>query len=477
MITAKNIKKNLEIIRSDLTKMTTIKELIDYIPFSKIRLIAAFLCLLWIFSPVCIMIKSVFLNNHDVVYYYINRFELGVSWYILLQQIGLLGCLLMLLVIIKKLVDTSGLKSQRKELVYNHKPAFILLCLLSWAILSTAFSENFRLSLHGSEYRHDGLISYIAYTGLFFCGYISNEKQIFLKALNWFVWTSSLLAFLMLIDIEYINRLFTFHPNSAVFYNINHFAYYLCMAIMSSVALYMIKNNSDPQRKQFMLCFIVLVASLVKNRSFGPYLAVVAGIFFILVSVILYNRNYIKDIVIIISIFAITSLIMNILYGVIGVEIIKLISGINDIIQETETAGKAGSGRWEIWTHGLKFITEKPIFGYGPENLGARYLAEGISHDRPHNEFIQIAASLGVPALIFYLLALLRNFSTLFINRKSLTITIITLNAIIVAYLVSSFFGNTMFYTSPFYFMLLGITMGNIVSWEKTIAEENKSLQ
>lgn len=131
-------------------------------------------------------------------------------------------------------------------------------------------------------------------------------------------------------------------------------------------------------------------------------------------------------------------------------------------------------GNLDTW---IKFVVEKPMFGYGPENLGARYLAEGIAHDRPHNEFIQIAASLGIPALLFYILALLKNFSTLFINRKSLTITTITLNAIIVAYLVSSFFGNTMFYTSPFYFMLLGITMGNIVSWEKTIAEENKSLQ
>lgn len=291
------------------------------------------------------------------------------------------------------------------------------------------------------------------------------------------MWTSSFLALLMLLDIEYINRLLTFHPNSAIFYNINHFAYYLCMAIMSAVAIYMMETDSEPQRKQYMLCFIVLVAALVKNKSFGPYFAVVAGLIFTLIVIRLYNRKHIKDIVKITIIFVITSFIMNLFYGVIGTEIIKLFSGINDIIQETETAAKAGSGRWGLWKHGLRFITENPIFGYGPENLGSRYLAEGISHDRPHNEFIQIAASLGVPALIFYLLALLKNFSTLFFNRKSLTITIICLNAIIVAYLVSSFFGNTMFYTSPFYFMLLGITMGNVVSWEKTIAEENKILQ
>lgn len=423
------------------------------------------------------MIKSVFLDNHYFTNYYINRFDLGLSWYVLIKQIGLLGCLLMLLVIIKKLIDTTELNSGMKELVYNHIPALMLSCLLIWAILSTAFSDNFGLSLHGSVYRRDGLISYLAYAGIFSCGYLLNDKQSFQKVLNWFVWTSSFLAILMLLDIENINRLLTFHPNSAIFYNINHFAYYLCMAIMSAVVMFMMESNSESKRKQYIFYFIVLVAALVKNKSFGPYLAVVAGLTFTLIAIRLYNRKHIKDIVKITIIFVITSFIMNLFYGVIGAEIIKLFSGINDIILETETAGKAGSGRWEIWTNGLKFVSEKSIFGYGPENLGARYLAEGIAHDRPHNEFIQIAASLGIPALLFYLLALLKNFSTLFLNRKSLTVTIITLNAIIVAYLVSSFFGNTMFYTSPFYFMLLGITMGNVASWVKTIAGENKSLQ
>lgn len=294
----------------------------------------------------------------------------------------------------------------------------MMLLLLIWAILSTIFSDNFRLSLSGSMYRRDGLISYIAYAGLFTCGYLLNEKYYFQKVLKWFVWTSSFLALLMLLNIDYINQLFTFHPNSAVFYNINHFAYYLCMAIMSAMAMYMIETNPESKRKQFVLCFIVLVAALVKNKSFGPYLAVAAGLIFTLISISLYNRKYIKDIAKISIIFVITSFIMNIFYGVIGAEIINLFSGINDIIQEAETAAKAGSGRWEIWTHGLKFVAEKPIFGYGPENLGARYLAEGIAHDRPHNEFIQIAASLGIPALLFYLLALLKNFQILSLTEN-----------------------------------------------------------
>jgi hypothetical protein len=64
-------------------------------------------------------------------------------------------------------------------------------------------------------------------------------------------------------------------------------------------------------------------------------------------------------------------------------------------------------------------------------------------------------------------MALLKHFSVVFFNRKSLTIGIIGLNAIIVTYLVSSQFGNTMFYTSPFYFLLLGITIGSTKKWRK----------
>lgn len=164
--------------------MTTIKELVDYITFTKVRSFALLLCLIWISSPVYILLRSTFLNNHDAIYYSINRFDLGVLWFILLQQIGLLGCLLAILLILKNLVCIKEINNQRKYLIYNHYSVVFLIFLLIWTILSTIFSNNIILSINGTAYRRDGLISYIAYAGLFSCGYILNDKYYFKKVLR-----------------------------------------------------------------------------------------------------------------------------------------------------------------------------------------------------------------------------------------------------------------------------------------------------
>ena len=140
-------------------------------------------------------------------------------------------------------------------------------------------------------------------------------------------------------------------------------------------------------------------------------------------------------------------------------EIKNLLFGINSIINSDENAEFAGSGRWRLWVNGIKFVFEKPLFGYGPENLGYRYLMEDIKLDRPHNEIIQFAASLGVPAALFYIAALLIHFRNLFRYRKQASVLCIGLYSVVFTYFVSSMFGNTMFYTSPFYFMILGLSV------------------
>ena len=46
--------------------------------------------------------------------------------------------------------------------------------------------------------------------------------------------------------------------------------------------------------------------------------------------------------------------------------------------------------------------------------------------------------------------------------RSKLTLLNLSINAILVTYLISSFFGNSMFYTTPYYLVFLGIAIGNI---------------
>ena len=104
-------------------------------------------------------------------------------------------------------------------------------------------------------------------------------------------------------------------------------------------------------------------------------------------------------------------------------------------------------------------IPKRPVFGYGPEMLDEE-LAEVMWVDRPDNELIQYGIFLGIPGLAFYLISLI----WLFVNQwKKIndldTITIVAAGCVI-GYLISSLFGNSMFYTTPYFFMILAFSSG-----------------
>jgi len=115
-----------------------------------------------------------------------------------------------------------------------------------------------------------------------------------------------------------------------------------------------------------------------------------------------------------------------------------------------------GHGRMGLWRQGLKMIPRRPIFGYGPEMLDEE-LSKDMWIDRPDNEFIQYAVFLGIPGLAFYLLALISMFIKQWLQMKKLDVTTIVSAGCVVAYLVSSMFGNSMFYTTPYLFMFLAL--------------------
>ena len=425
----------------------------------KLNFFASIILYLWISSIVYIIIKSCFINiilepNNETI-----MFELGASWYIVLQKLGYLGFIFFIFILYKSIEKIKNKKNYYKYYLNNYEIEFLLLLMFIWSIFSTLFSSDRILSLVGTFYRNEGLFSYIAYVGIFVCGYLMNSELDYKKVLNLFVLSATFVAILVIFDIKILNDVFSFNKISAIFYNINHYGYYLCMAIMSSVFLFLVNKANKKIKIRYLICYIILTATLVKNGSFGPYLASLIGLFVLSIIIYFNFRNYFNDIAIIFILFWITSFLMNIFSDFLNFEIYKLFKGVQDIVKNTDSSKEAGSGRWILWKNGIKYIFEKPFFGYGPDNLGYRYMQDGIQQDRPHNEFIQIAASLGIPALVFYVVALFKQFKLIINNIDKVDISVVSLNTIIFTYLVSSFFGNTMFYTSPFYFMILGMSV------------------
>ena len=140
-------------------------------------------------------------------------------------------------------------------------------------------------------------------------------------------------------------------------------------------------------------------------------------------------------------------------------EKVKNDSDVKDKEQIIQNAERGGSGRIRIWKYGIKFWLERPLLGYGPDNLESKYKEVWINQDRPHNLLIQLLTTSGIPGLITYITAigiiLLKGLKTLKI-QNSLHIIVFSN---VIAYLISAMFGNSMYYTSPYFFIFLGWLM------------------
>lgn len=253
---------------------------------------------------------------------------------------------------------------------------------------------------------------------------------------------------------------------NGVFDNSNHYGYYLLLATMIACILFITEKNKI-LKILYALSYITLVYSLILNDTFGCYIAV--GITIIAFTIYcMYNKKYRIFSIISILIFVIMSCIIqkdgkNIVPSNFNLLFNDTNNLLNNKIENTNWE-EAGSGRAKLWKYGIIIFLEKPILGYGAENLEAEYARYNIEQDRPHNLIIQLATTSGFPGLILYLsgivLILIRGLKQLKENNN----IYFAVYFAVIAYLISAMFGNSMYYTSPYFFILLGCIFNKCIT-------------
>jgi len=138
-----------------------------------------------------------------------------------------------------------------------------------------------------------------------------------------------------------------------------------------------------------------------------------------------------------------------------------------------------GSARVVIWRQSLNVIPDNPLLGTGPATfhlaLGEQFQNEsverfGVFFDSAHNTYLQIAVTLGIPALIAYLTFLGSLFwSTL--KRAFDRPILLAFAAGSVAYLIQSFFQIDILIDRPILWVCLGIMAGEI--WRGKIGADS----
>ena len=439
---------------NELKECKTAKELFEKIPISFIHKIIYVLLSVWLINPLITMLTNIFSFSSPIIFLHTILLQLGYLCFI----VGIFGFI--------KLHIINDFKFYDKTYFKKSLPFIFMFLLLIWSLISAFLADDYQNSFFGDLYRKEGFLTYLAYAGFFISVIILFDEKYREKLLLIFSTVATILSVFTIIQI-FGYSIPGFENNSrfsAVFYNINHFGYYLTMTMICVSCLFI--TATSVKRKLFFLTeYVLITIALIFNNTFGCYLTVFVTLIACIFIFSLKNNKFSRISLLPFIMFLFISLLINTNNKIIENNFLSLFTDATKIISNDETVGQAGSSRWKLWVNALDFIKNRPIFGYGPDSLGKPYEELNIKIDRPHNEYLQFAASLGIPALIFYLSALFLVFKRAFKNRKNISTNTIIALCSVLAYLVSAFFGNTMFYTSPYFFILLAISF-NIVDKE-----------
>lgn len=239
---------------------------------------------------------------------------------------------------------------------------------------------------------------------------------------------------------------------------------FVSMGLPIFVTTYIL-NNSKISLFTSSIVFFCLVACMARSGWVASIL-----FFAILIIYLIKNRKkeYFKRAFIILMIFVAIFLMLYFQKQSVVKNKIRVVK--NDVLKITQNRAQneIGSGRLKIWKVTLELMQKYPILGVGPDNMeqgiinnltptSIDYIVKTKTKiDKAHNEYLQIGATIGIPALIVYLtflaLTIIPKLKLAF-KDKDLFIVINT----IIVYLVQAFFNISTIGIAPLLWIALGI--------------------
>lgn len=343
-----------------------------------------------------------------------------------------------------------------------------IICLLGmffWSIFSTICSEDITLCIFGSDYRAEGLFTYLLYVGIFGCALFLQEEKLQRALFIIFSAVGNIMSILMLAQVcggETITHIFR-NVRSAVFFNPNHLGYFLNLSIFVLFGLFFYEK-SKLLRWYLVISMTFQVFALVINNTFGCYLAMCVAIVILTFFVTRKNGRFLIwywipiGIIVILSVLSCVGVFDAIAVDTVGNNILRFLKDILRVAKSPTNATGAGTHRIELWMESFRLIPQHPIVGFGPDAFLSELMMEKGA-GRPHNEYLQYTLYLGLPGIICYLSALILIFAKCCKQIKQISSMQMIAGGCVLTYLISACFGNTMFYTTPYFWMFLGLLL------------------
>ena len=343
-------------------------------------------------------------------------------------------------------------------------PVFIIFgLLLVWMCVNFFIFRPVQGGLfNGVSLQHESFsLNLEYYLGFFMLGFFLTDHRLKLLLLRLLVCVSVFVA----PCAEYFWRhvtassVYDWYPMlDAVFTNSNYYGYFLCMVISLCAGL-LVAEERIGWRVFYIFALLLNTATLSDNRTMGAWIAAFcACVFLIIVCRIrdgVWNRWALAALGLYVAALVITGLLNGMLFMKFG----KLFSGVSAVLTDpnSQAAQSAGTNRWGVWQRYLDLIAHNPIFGIGMEGIYVYQLLAYVGSQRPHNEYLQYAVFYGIPAVILYTMGVVGVFLRAFLRRATLdNVTLAALTSAM-AYVVSACFGVTVYNTTPFFFIMLGL--------------------
>ena len=170
-----------------------------------------------------------------------------------------------------------------KHILINCPWNLALLAMFCWSLLSSLLADDLVLAFYGTSYRNDGFYTYCIYAAIYCCAQINKSENLREKVLQYFILASLTLCPVTILQyfncsteilgIYYQERLISNMRYAAIFYNTNHYGYYLTMIIAISAGLYW-QSKKISEQALYLSLFTLNTWCLVINNTFGSYLAV-----------------------------------------------------------------------------------------------------------------------------------------------------------------------------------------------------------
>ena len=380
----------------------------------------------------------------------------------------ILGLVSMVLFIAKKRHDGQGKSIWRFFADNAYIAIFAVYYLL---VLASTFANGFtKYVIEGYEYRGESLYTMFCYVLAFMLPMTIIRSEARRKGIIYTYMVFGIIMGISMLIKTYYYGLFP-HNFAGIFSHFNHYSYFLTMFISISGVL-MLTEKNIPLKILSAVSFVFNIVLLVINDTFGGQLSTIAALILVPIMISLHRGK-----------FTPWAFIPLVLYAIIMPITVVAIDGNKDNFAQLggdianiatgNTTGEEGTHRLKLWLFAIDRIKEKPLLGHGLEGITDAMGANGnFDNNRPHNEYLQYAAFFGIPAAAAYFAGCFATFLRGLKFKGQLDGAQIAGFAASFAYLVSALFGNTMYYTTPLFFMFMGLSCSVHASEDKEAAEK-----